>query len=61
MDNGPEFISTALAACAEEHDIQPEFIQPVTPTQKASIERFNRTYRDEILNMHVFSTLREAR
>lgn len=61
MDNGPEFISTVLAEWAEEHDIQLEFTQPGTPTQNAYIERFNRTYRDEILNMHVFRTLTEVR
>ena len=61
MDNGPEFISTALAEWAEIHAIQLEFTKPGTPTQNAYIERFNRTYRDEILNMHVFKTLTEVR
>ena len=61
MDNGPEFISTTLAEWAEEHAIILEFIQPGTPTQNAYVERFNRTYRDEILNMYVFKTLNEVR
>ena len=61
MDNGPEFISTTLAEWAEEHNIQLEFIQPGTPTQNSYVERFNRTYRDEILNMYVFRTLDEVR
>ena len=61
MDNGPEFISAALAEWAEEHDIKLEFIKPGTPTQNSYIERFNRTYRDEILNMYVFKTLNEVR
>ncbi len=61
MDNGPEFISTALAEWAEQHDIQLEFIQPGKPTQNSFVERFNRTYRDEILNMYVFRTLKEVR
>ena len=50
MDNGPEFISITL-----------EFIKPGKPTQNSFIERFNRTYRDEILNMYVFRTLNEVR
>lgn len=61
MDNGPEFISSALAEWAEEHDIELEFIQPGKPTQNSYVERFNRTYRDEILNMYVFRTLNEVR
>ena len=61
VDNGPEFISTALADWAEEHEIEFEFIQPGKPTQNSYVERFNRTYRDEILNMYVFKTLNEVR
>ena len=29
--------------------------------QNAYIERFNRTYRDEVLNIYVFNTLSQAR
>ncbi|MCW8194509.1 IS3 family transposase [Proteobacteria bacterium 005FR1] len=61
MDNGPEFISTALAEWADEHRIELEFIKPGKPTQNSFVERFNRTYRDEILNMYAFRTLTEVR
>jgi len=61
MDNGPEFISLAIADWADDHGIDLEFIQPGKPTQKSYVERFNRTYRNEVLNMYVFKTLNEVR
>lgn len=61
MDNGPEFISVTLASWAEDHHIELAFIQPGKPTQNSYVERFNRTYRDEILNMYAFKTLNEVR
>jgi len=32
-------------------DFKLDFIEPGTPTQSSFVERFNRTYHDEILNM----------
>lgn len=61
MCNGPEFISVTLASWAEEHDIALKFIKLGKPTQNSYIERFNRIYRDEILNICVFRTLNELR
>ncbi|MEB7861652.1 integrase core domain-containing protein [Raoultella ornithinolytica] len=61
MDNGPELVSLALARWAEEHGVMLEFIRPGKPTQNAFIERFNRTYRTEILDFYLFRTLNEAR
>ncbi len=61
MDNGPEFISMTMATWAEDHGVELEFIQPGKPTQNSYVERFNRTYRDEVLNMYVFKNLTEVR
>lgn len=61
LDNGPELISLAMAEWAEEHQVKLEFIQPGKPTQNSYIERFNRTYREEVLNLYVFSRLSEVK
>ncbi len=37
VDNGPEFVSVALADWAEEHDVTLDFIQPGKPTQNSFI------------------------
>lgn len=60
MDNGP-LISLTLAHWAEEHGVIPEFIKLGKPTQNSFIERFNRTYRTEILDFYLFRTLNEVR
>jgi putative transposase len=61
VDNGPEFISEALARWAHRHGVELHFSQPGKPMQNGYVERFNRTYRQEVLNCHAFETLGEAR
>ena len=59
-DNGPEYISGALAAWAEKNSIQLEFIQPGNPQQNAYIERYNRTVRYDWLKHYNFESINEV-
>ena len=61
VDNGPELVSAKLEAWCESHRVRLHHIQPSKPTQNAYIERFNRTFRTEVLNAHVFESLSQVR
>ncbi len=60
-DNGPELVAEVLRAWCARHGIEQRFIQPGKPNQNAYMERFNRSYRHEILDAWVFPTLDEVR
>jgi len=60
-DNGPEFIAGRMAEWADAHEVRLDFIEPGKPAQNAYIERFNRTFREDVLDAYLFTTLREAR
>ena len=60
LDNGPELISNKLARWCEENQVELAFIRPGKPTQNAFVERFNRTFRNEVLNAHLFDSLAQV-
>lgn len=60
-DNGPEFRSVEVQDWAERQGIRWDFIEPGEPAQNAYIERFNGTYRLELLDANRFETMDEVR
>ena len=61
VDNGTEFTSLVFRKWAEEHRILIHYIQPGKPAQNGFVERFNRTFREEVLDMNWFSHLQEVK
>lgn len=60
LDNGPENISKAMISWANKNNVHIHYIQPGKPAQNAYIERFNRTYREEVLDMYLFRGIAEV-
>ena len=59
-DNGSEFTSHYFKAWADKHEIRIDYIEPGSPYQNGFIERFNRTYREEVLDQYLFKNLTEV-
>jgi len=60
-DNGPEFLGEAFTQWAKANGVAIQYIQPGKPNQNAFIERFNRTFREEILDQYLFARLEDVR
>jgi putative transposase len=60
-DNGPEFLGEAFVQWAKAAGMAIQYIQPGKPNQNAYIERFNRTFREEVLDQHLFLRLDDVR
>jgi len=61
FDNGPEFMSKVFVEWCSENDIQIKYIEPGRPMQNAFIERFNRLYREDVLDAYLFKDMDQVR
>lgn len=61
VDNGPELTAEVFVEWCTAHRIAIRYIQPGKPDQNAFIERFNRSYREEVLDAHLFESLDQER
>ena len=59
-DNGPEFRSKRFQIWLVKNNIEHIRIQKGKPQQNAVIERFNRTFREEILDAEIFYSVEQA-
>jgi len=60
VDNGPEFVAEALRTFCESRGIELFFIQKGKPNQNGLVERFNRTFREEVLDQYLFDSIPQA-
>jgi len=61
LDNGPELRSAEMTQWCEGKGTELRYIQLGKPSQNAYIERFNRTYRHEVLHKYLFEDLDQVR
>ena len=60
-DNGPEFTAKMLREWLSKLKIGALFIEPGSPWENGYVESFNGRMRDELSNLEIFYTVKEAR
>ena len=61
MDNGPEFIANALQEWCVGSGCNTAYIPPGSPWENPFVESFNSRFRDEFLNIELFTSVQEAK
>ena len=61
VDHGPEFVGDAVRRWCKQKKVELDYIEPGKPMQNGHVESFNGKLRDECLNTHWFTSLRQAR
>ena len=56
-----ELVGDVFSEWMRDNGVLVDYIEPGKPNQNAYIERFNRDYRTEALNLYLFRNLREVR
>ena len=60
VDNGPAFISQEFKDSCKNKDIRIQYIQAGKPMQNGYIERFNRTFRENILDAYLLEDINQV-
>lgn len=60
-DNGPEFTSHHYVDWCKKKGIVASYIQPGKPYQNGYIERFNRTFREDVLDAYIFESFTQLK
>lgn len=60
VDNGPEFISKEFNSWCNHNGIKIQYTQPGRPMQNGYIERFNRSFRESILDAYLFEDVMQV-
>lgn len=60
LDNGQELTADVFIDWAKEHGVRLMFIQPGKPNRNAFVERFNRSFHEEVLDAWLFDAVSEV-
>lgn len=61
VDNGSEFIAKVFKQWCSRNQVEIQYIQPGKPMQNAYVERFNRTFREDVLDAYIFEDIKQVR